>query len=187
MPGTKTWPENVGRFKELVLYISQKCANDPKFDTVKLNKLLFFSDFLAYAVFGEPITGFAYQKLERGPGPERMPQIRREMVTSQDLGIQELPLTPNRRTVNLRRPNLTVFSADQISLVDNLIETLKGHDSKTASDITHTMPCWKIPDLYDTIPYETVFLSHEALTDVDAERGRAVARELGLTVAQQTS
>ena len=37
----KVWPENEERFRELVLCVSQKCANDPKFGSVKLNKILF--------------------------------------------------------------------------------------------------------------------------------------------------
>jgi hypothetical protein len=32
---------------------------------VKLNKLLFFSDFTAYLLFGESITGQEYQKLDQ--------------------------------------------------------------------------------------------------------------------------
>src|SRR5437660_6974881 len=59
----RKWPENEVRYKELVLYICQKCATDQKFGATKLNKILYFSDFLAYAELGEPITGFEYQRL----------------------------------------------------------------------------------------------------------------------------
>lgn len=187
MPPTKAkvWPEQSARFKELILYISQKCATDPKFDTVKLNKLMFFADFMSYAISGEPITGFVYQKLERGPAPARMRAIRSEMIEQRELGLQELPLTAAKRTVNLRRPDLSVFKPEHISLVDALVEALKDADGEAVSAISHQMPCWKIPDLYETIPYETVFLSHDAITDADIERGQAVARDLGLTIAAQ--
>src|SRR5260370_37976891 len=93
--------ENVARFKELILYISQKCAADEKFTVLKLNKLMFFADFLAFGIYGDPITGFEYVKLEKGPAPRRMPEIRDEMIAKQELGMQELPLTPWKRTVNL--------------------------------------------------------------------------------------
>ena len=53
---------NEGKFKELVLYIASRCERDPTFGAVKLNKELFFSDFWAYAEFGEPITGAEYIK-----------------------------------------------------------------------------------------------------------------------------
>ena len=49
--------ENIQKFKELVLHISQKCADDPSFGAVKLNKILFFADFASSAHYGTPITG----------------------------------------------------------------------------------------------------------------------------------
>jgi len=176
----KKWEENVGRFKELILYISQKCATDPKFNTLKLNKLLFFADFWAYGMYGEPITGFEYQKLQKGPAPRKMPDVKKEMVAEKTLALQPLPLQAWRKTVNLRTPDLSVFTPQQISLVDSLIDVLKEVDGDGLSDITHKMPCWMLPALGETIPYETVFLSNEELTNADVERGRAVAAEYGL-------
>lgn len=180
MTEARKWEEKEDRFKELVLYISQKCATDPKFNTIKLNKLMFFSDFFAYGIFGAPITGFEYQKLQLGPAPRRMPEIRNQMVENRELGLQELPLQPWRRTVNLRRPDLSLFDAEQISLVDSLIEEARDMDGDTLSSASHQMPCWIVPDLNCTIPYEMVFLSHDKTTSVDVERGRVVAESLGL-------
>ncbi len=100
----KTWTENEPRFRELLLYISQKCANDPKFGAVKLNRILFLSDFLAFAHYGEPITDFEYQKLGQGPAPRRLLPVRNQMIESKELGLQEFPLVSGNtqiRTVNL--------------------------------------------------------------------------------------
>ena len=58
-------PFNEQKFKELVIYIAGRCESDPYFGAVKLNKLLFFSDFFAYAKLGNPITGAEYMKLPR--------------------------------------------------------------------------------------------------------------------------
>lgn len=176
----KKWEENTARFKELVLYLSQKCATDPKFNTLKLNKLMFFSDFYAYAVLGEPITGFEYQKLEKGPAPRRMPEIKKEMVSDKSLAQQPLPMQPWRKTVNLRSPDLSVFTPQQVSLIDAIIDALRDADGDELSDVSHRMPCWILPDLKGTIPYEMVFLSNEQPTAVDIERGKAVAAELSL-------
>jgi Protein of unknown function (DUF4065) len=180
LPQAKTWEENEGRFKELILYISQKCASDPKFNTLKLNKLMFFSDFWAYACFGKPITGFEYVKLQMGPAPNKMREVKKAMVAEKTLAIQPLAWTTWRKTVNLRAPDLSAFTGTEIALVDSLIEGLRDVDGETLSDITHKMPCWALPSLGEAIPYETVFLSNEELTTADEERGRAVAAEFGL-------
>jgi Protein of unknown function (DUF4065) len=176
----KKFAENEDRFKELILYISQRCADDQGFNTLKLNKLMFFADFFAYAILGAPITGFEYIKLQRGPAPRRMPEVKKAMEEARELGFQELPLQPWKRTVNLRRPKLSVFEAEQISLVDSLIHTFAKADGDIVSEISHQMPCWIIPAIGETIPYEMVFLSQEPLTDIDIERGTLVAKEFGL-------
>ncbi len=49
---------------ELMLFISKRTAEDRRFGATKLNKVLFFSDFLAYRLLGDPITGAQYRKLD---------------------------------------------------------------------------------------------------------------------------
>jgi hypothetical protein len=175
----KKWPENEARYRELVLYICQKCATDPKFGATKLNKILYFSDFLAYATLGEPITGFEYQRLPNGPAPRRMLPMREDMERRRDLGFQTIPLRGGRtqhRAVNLRVPDLQVFTAAQIALVDRVIEELWDLDAEAVSDLSHRMMGWRLANLNEVIPYETVFISSEPLTETDVQRARELRR-----------
>ena len=51
------------KLRELILYICDKSKNHPKkLGMVKLNKILFFSDFTAYLRHGSSITGAKYFK-----------------------------------------------------------------------------------------------------------------------------
>jgi hypothetical protein len=173
------WPEDEARFFELILYICQKCATDPKFGATKLNKILYFSDFLAYAQLGKPITGFEYQRLVNGPAPRRMMPMREEMEKKRLLGFQLIPLRGGRtqhRAVNLRPPDLSVFTAAEIALVDRIIEELWNLDAEAVSDLSHRMMGWRLADLGETIPYETVFISSEPLTETDVQRARELRR-----------
>lgn len=52
--------KNHTKLKELILYICQKCKDDPTFDEEKLKFLLYNIDFRAYAKFGKSITGERY-------------------------------------------------------------------------------------------------------------------------------
>jgi hypothetical protein len=181
MTKLKTWREDVARFKELVLYICEKCASDPKFGATKLNKILYFSDFLAYGEFGQPVTGFEYQKLPNGPAPRHFVQMRDEMVKAGELAIQPVRLVSGRvqdRPVNLRSARLEVFTPNQISLVDAVIDALKDATAEDVSELTHRMVGWKIVDSGETIPYETIFVSDEPLTDADIRRARELDRQL---------
>jgi len=93
------------KLAELILYISEKCANDPTFGAVKLNKILCFSDFLFYAYNDRGITNVEYQKLPNGPAPRRLIPIRDGLIKNRDLAMQEVVLKSGltqKRTVNLR-------------------------------------------------------------------------------------
>ena len=55
---TITMPEyDERKLKELILYVADRCEADPTFGAIKLNKTLFYADFLAFASTGKPITG----------------------------------------------------------------------------------------------------------------------------------
>ena len=180
----RQFEENQEKLAELILYISQKCANDPRFGAVKLNKILFFSDFLSFANCDVPITGMEYQKLEHGPGPRRLLPVRNGLVESGDLGIQALPLGGwvQQRTVNLRAPNLEGFTAREIALVDSVIDALSAKTAKMVSDFSHRMSGWKVAMPRETIPYETVFLPEKPapLSEDAIACGQRIAKELGL-------
>src|SRR2546430_17730589 len=67
------------KFKELILYFAQQCADDHSFGATKLNKLLFLTDFTAYARRGAPVTGATYFKLPHGPAPKQFKPVTIQM------------------------------------------------------------------------------------------------------------
>src|SRR4051794_3864926 len=76
------------KLRELIIYISERCETDPRFGAVNLNKILFYSDFVAYGKTGKSITGQPYQRLKQGPAPKRLLPVRREMMDT-DLAIKK--------------------------------------------------------------------------------------------------
>src|SRR2546429_6004 len=76
------------KFKELVLYISERSETDPKYGYTKLNKLLFYADFISYRELGHSITGARYQALEWGPAATAMKPIEDEMLEQGELVIR---------------------------------------------------------------------------------------------------
>src|SRR3990170_6654722 len=75
------------KFKELVLYLSERSETDPNFGETKLNKLLYYIDFLAYRELGQPVTGARYQKLKWGPAATALLPIQQEMEAKGELVI----------------------------------------------------------------------------------------------------
>jgi hypothetical protein len=163
------------RLAELILYISDKCEMDEYFGAVKLNKILFFADFLYYQRTGRSITGQEYQRLQNGPAPRRLVPVRESLDEAGDL-VVKTRFTPGgyrqTRTVAVREPDLRKFGGDEIAMVDFVIHELWNHTASATSDLSHALTGWKLAEDGDTIPYETVFLSERELTTDEAEYAR---------------
>jgi hypothetical protein len=172
------------KLAELILYISQKCATDPKFGATKLNKILYLCDFLSFGIWGEAITSVPYQHLRMGPAPRRLVPVRDSLQRAGKLAIQRLPLKSGKeqtRTVNLTEPDLELFSGRQISLVDSVIEELWDLDAEESSEFSHRFVGWKMTKEGDNIPYGSIFISDEPLSAAETLRGQELAREFNLT------
>ena len=166
---------------ELILYIASKCAGDDLFGAVKLNKILWMSDFLAFAEHGEPITGVQYQRLVHGPAPRRLVPVRDVLVEKADAIVQRRHMLGGQiqeRVVHLREPNLDLFSAAQIDLVDRVINDLREKSASEVSLDSHGK-AWQTARHGEGIPYEAVFLSDEPVNNLDIERTKELAAQYG--------
>jgi hypothetical protein len=169
------------RLTEMILYVSDKCSTDPTFGATKLNKILFFADFHAYHRRGHSITGSEYMRLGRGPAPRRLRPIRDQMIENKVLAIHRRKVfdLEQHRTVPLREPDLTSFSADDIAVVDEVIEILWGKTAEEVSEMSHGI-AWRAARDEQSIPYQAAYLSNEPLTHDDCDRARELANEYGL-------
>lgn len=168
------------KLAELIVYISRASAGDPRFGSTKLNKLLYFSDFLAYGKFGEPITGATYRHLKNGPAPRDLEEIRDGLIASSALYLEERTFNAGRsqkKPVALRDAETSKFSHEQIQLVEDLIRTHWDKTSEEISLASHNYVGWKMTKEGETIPYSTVFLSDAPLTPEEIYRGQELAAQ----------
>ncbi len=172
---------DANKLKELVLYVAYKSLDDPSFGATKLNKILFFSDFLAYGQLGKPITGATYQKLDQGPAPRELLPIQERLEEKGEVILLERKYFGyvQKRLWPCREPDISTFSPQEISLVDEVIEALRDHNAFQASVLSHRVPGWQLAGDRDEIPYEAVFLSREPLTESAIRRGQQLAEQYG--------
>ena len=176
VPAHATMSPDEAKFKELVLYVAQQCETDPAFGATKLNKILFYADFSSYLRRGKPITGVAYRHLKWGPAPRILPSIKEELEKRSEAREKEVPYPTGtqKRLVPFRQPDLSKFSAEEISLVDEIIRWLWGKRAEEVSDLSHLETGWRITSEGEDIPYETVILddrapSHDAIAWAKAQ------------------
>jgi len=70
----------VNKFKNVLLYILERCAGKPNVGETVLYKLLYFSDFNYYELYEEHLTGTKYRKLPYGPVPQKLDTILNQMI-----------------------------------------------------------------------------------------------------------
>jgi uncharacterized phage-associated protein len=163
-------PDSSEKLRELILYIAEHSERDEDFGKTKLNKILFYADFIAYAKMGRSITGQEYQKMQFGPVPRDIEAALNYLRASEDLAIRKCDHygCPQQRPVALRTPDLEAFTAEEIALVQQVIDDLGAMNAADVCDLSHKFIGWRVAGEGETIPYESVFVSDRELTEEEA-------------------
>lgn len=152
--------KTMSKLEELALYITQKSQDDPKFGATKLNKILFWADFIAYAYLGKPITEATYIRRQHGPVPREIVRaIDNLVVQGRALMGEKIYFGKSQKRLEaLDGPNLSLFTSNEIKFVDHQIKRLADWNATEVSDDTHSLRPWLDALQEEEIPYETVFV-----------------------------
>ncbi len=174
---------NAEKFKKLVLYIAERCADDPTYGTIKLHTALYYADFAAYRMFGQPISGAVYEKYQAGPVARQLPAIRKELIESGAATFVNRPhfLGGHRQfvPVNLSQSMREHFDERERELIDSIVDFFRGKSEREVSQFVRSEPGWAAADEQEAIPYESGWLKPTPL-DPDSEAAAfRYAREHG--------
>jgi hypothetical protein len=161
------------KFRELILLICARSEHDKKFGAIKLNKLLFHSDFSAYLTFGKPISGQEYFKLPKGPAPRTMLPVTRKMELSGALAYKEIEYfgRKQKKPIALRQPDVSVFTPQEIDLVHKMIQKYWNMSAAAISEHSHLFLGWKVLRDKETIPYSTALVGTRKPTSQEQAYG----------------
>lgn len=174
---------NLEKLKELMVYIASRLETDDNLGRTKLNKLLYFSDFYAYAKLGKSITGATYLKQDRGPVPSDIGVATRELEESYSLVFSTVTHynRQQHRPIAIRDAVLNKFTAAEISLVGEIVDEYKDLNAAEISDYSHIQSIgWQLAEPMQEIPYSTVFVSTRPPSSEVLSRAKTVANQLGL-------
>jgi hypothetical protein len=170
-------PGQQDRLRQLILYVAQKCATAERMGLVKLNKILWRSDFEAFAIRQKPVTGRAYQRLDLGPAPREMPPLLREMNRDGLIRFEETDFGEGiieKKPIAQASPNLSHFTEEDLAFVDAAITYYWNKSGRETSDDSHGI-AWKSRENGEPIFYELALISEN---DLPTERVIKVARVL---------
>jgi hypothetical protein len=168
---------NSEKFRELIVYIAKRLGPEAALGRVKLAKLLMQSDFGAYERRGSSITGATYEKWEHGHLPQQLLLAQRDLEAEGDIATEAFVYYGKRlnRISALRDPDLSGFNEDDLADVERAMLRF-GHESASyLSDLSHLEVGWRLAQMKEVIPYNTVFLGGGGVTDADVRRGGELA------------
>lgn len=150
---------NADKFKDILLYILEKCAGKPNVGETLLYKLLYFSDFNYYEIYEEHLSGAEYRKLPFGPVPKNLDTIINSMISGKLLKRfkTEYHGHPQTRYIPLAKPDLTKLKASEKDIIDRVIEQYSDWSASAISDYSHKDMPWLATKEGEIIDYELVF------------------------------
>lgn len=149
----------VKKFKNVLLYILERCAGKPNVGETVLYKLLYFSDFNYYELYEEQLTGATYRKLPFGPVPQKLDTIINQMIEAgqlQRIKTEYFGLVQTRY-LPLEKADLTELKASEKDVIDRVIEQMSDWSATAISAYSHKDMPWQASKEGDVIDYELAF------------------------------
>ena len=149
----------INKFKNVLLYILEKCAGKPNVGETVLYKLMYFSDFNYYELYEEQLTGAQYRKLPYGPVPQSINLIISQMIDKGELQRvkTEYHAYPQTRYLPLVKADLTELKASEKEIIDKVIEQMSDWSAAAISNYSHKDMPWLASKEGEEINYELAF------------------------------
>lgn len=149
----------VKKFKNILLYILERCAGKPNVGETVLYKLLYFSDFNYYELYEEHLTGAKYRKLPFGPVPQRLDSIIQQMIEKGQLQRIRTKYHgyAQSRYLPLEKPDLKALKASETEVIDKVIDQMSDWSAAAISDYSHKDLPWQVTEEGKDISYELAF------------------------------
>jgi len=134
---------NFKKFTEMVVFFTEKLQPWK----TKLNKLLFYSDFLMFKQTGFSISGSKYRAIPMGPVPYNFHSIFEYLANKDDIDIicttfPDGGLGEQFKPNTKRRFNTELFTKDELDILSDVAEKFKSTSTKDIIEISHKEEAW---------------------------------------------
>lgn len=148
------------KFSSLVHYIIATCDDPKRLGSIRLNKILWFSDIMSYRKIGQSITGTQYKKRKHGPVPAHVIKATEELEDSKLISVKHptAQFDP-REYMSLAEPDTTAFDKQELEIVDLVLRNIcDSFSADEISEMTHD-DIWKAADDGEDIPLSATLVS----------------------------
>ncbi len=168
--------KNLKKFKEVLLYILNKVGSKPNIGETVIYKLLYFIDFDYYEKYEKQLIGATYIKNHYGPTPKEFVKIVEEMIKGNEIVPVENKYFkyPQKKYLPLREPDLSILNANELKMIDSVLEKLSDMNANQISEYSHRDIPWLSAEEGDVIDYEAVFYRTPEYSVRDSDGGENI-------------
>jgi len=135
---------NWERFTEMVVFFSEKIQ---PYKT-KMNKLLFYADFLNFKNYGYSISGMRYNAIPMGPVPNKYQSIYEYLNNNDKIEIEYKDFGTDIsgelfKSKSDKPFNSGLFTETELVILESVVDRFKTTSTKDIIEISHQEEAWK--------------------------------------------
>jgi hypothetical protein len=167
---------NADRVEKAVHYVIAR--TDPaELGSVKLNKILWYSDLEHYRRYGQSLTGLSeYTRMPQGPMSKDISQALRRLSAAGAIHVRKVPVFDYTRHehVALKEPNVEDFTPNQIDILNIMIDVIRKMTAEGVSEVTHDA-LWKELQNDEPMPVRAGAVIRRPATEADIDWARQLS------------
>jgi DNA-binding transcriptional regulator YiaG len=134
---------SLAKFTEMVVFFTEQLQPWK----TKLNKLLFYSDFVMHKQTGFSMSGLQYRAIPMGPVPNNFNSIYEYLVNNDDVEVYSTAFANGgigeQFKPNTKRPfNSALFTEKELDVLEMIHNRFKNASTREIVDITHKEKAW---------------------------------------------
>ncbi|MFW0717791.1 type II toxin-antitoxin system antitoxin SocA domain-containing protein [Pedobacter sp. N23S346] len=130
------------KISEVISYFGKKGIELYK---TKLNKLLFYADFLSYKRTAYSITGITYKAIPYGPVPSEYDKLFIKLCDDGKIDIETIQFKDGNfgEKIKAVQNNDVTLSDTEQEILSEVVKFFQNSNTKQIVDISHSEPAWK--------------------------------------------
>jgi transcriptional regulator with XRE-family HTH domain len=147
------------KFRQVLLYVLERCGARPNVGETVIYKLLYFIDFNFYELHERHLTGEVYRKISFGPAPCHFGEIVEKMIEAGEVKkiTADYHGMPQKKYIPQVKPDLSRLDGEELRVIDSVIDGLSAMNASSIEGYSHEDIPWQVTDDKDIIDYESVF------------------------------
>ena len=146
---------NQHKYENAILYFVKYCNNN-YLGATKLNKLMYYLDFLSFRDTKKSVTGDLYVHKQFGPVPSKIDDVLTELQSKEILEIKKIQYKDGEifKYESKQDPDLSVFDPHEKKLLENICEEFCLWNTEKIVDQTHLEAPWFYSKPYEIVDYK---------------------------------